>query len=741
MIRFSLHMALRTGREAVVRLMVTAAAVAIGVTLLLSVLAAYEGYQSMASRSCWECTQQQDGIQPTLLWNYGEDEYRGSTIERLDVATLAADAPSIPGLSAMPSAGQYYASPALATLLRSVPADELGDRFPGTLAGTIGPAALTGPDELVIVVGHTRDDMTAAYPGADDVATINSAPRGLSTSQFYKFGFGMGTVALLIPMMILIGTATRMAAARREERYAAMRLVGATRRQIDAVASVDAVAGSLAGALLGIGAFALLQPALANLKLTGARYFAADVVPPGWAYPAVTVGVPLLATAGCLLSLRRVRVSPLGVSRRVTPPPPRSWRVLPLVAGVLLFTVPVLRSGGNKPDSLLPSMGALALTMVGVMVAGPWLTMQANRLVSRFTPGPAGLLAGRRMADNPRAAFRSVSGLVLALLVGTALAGLASAALASQNTSVDSALSNVIRADLTAGGPKTGCPACVPGPRGSTGGSASSDQLLSTLATYPGVTVLPMWAMPDSHGPDVAIDCAQLRAFPELGQCAPGATTVEAGVGPLFTDNLRAMNDQLPLVTADNPPVSAGVTGLRLGVLLVGTHDAATRERVRTLLSSYSTGGRDAPMTFGEVGAARGALVQEAERAVELIAGITLLIAGCSLAVAVSGGLVERKRPFTLLRLTGTPVRTLYRVVLLETVFPLFAAAILASGVGLILAWPIARILAPQSRLAAVPGASYYALAGGGLALALVVVLSCLPLLRRITHPDTVRFE
>ena len=51
---------------------------------------------------------------------------------------------------------QYYASPALAALLAAVPADELGDRFPGHLAGTIGDAALNGANDLVIYIGYTR---------------------------------------------------------------------------------------------------------------------------------------------------------------------------------------------------------------------------------------------------------------------------------------------------------------------------------------------------------------------------------------------------------------------------------------------------------------------------------------------------------------------------------------------------------------------------------------------------------
>ncbi|MEV4752290.1 hypothetical protein ACFQVD_09800 [Streptosporangium amethystogenes subsp. fukuiense] len=44
--------------------------------------------------------------------------------------------------------GRYYASPALARLLDSAPREQLSDRFPGTRAGLIGQAALSGPDEL-----------------------------------------------------------------------------------------------------------------------------------------------------------------------------------------------------------------------------------------------------------------------------------------------------------------------------------------------------------------------------------------------------------------------------------------------------------------------------------------------------------------------------------------------------------------------------------------------------------------
>ena len=54
------------------------------------------------------------------------------------------------------------------------------------------------------------------------------------------------------------------------------------------------------------------------------------------------------------------------------------------------------------------------------------------------------------------------------------------------------------------------------------------------------------------------------------------------------------------------------------------------------------------------------------QRLINTAVVLTLIVAGCSLAVSVGGSLVERKRPFTLLRVTGTQVSMLYRVVLLE---------------------------------------------------------------------------
>ena len=85
--------------------------------------------------------------------------------------------------------------------------------------------------------------------------SIETAPREHSYSSFLKIVLGLGAVGLLLPVLIFVATSTRLAAARREERFAALRLVGATPRQVNVLASVEAGLAAAAGALLGFVLF------------------------------------------------------------------------------------------------------------------------------------------------------------------------------------------------------------------------------------------------------------------------------------------------------------------------------------------------------------------------------------------------------------------------------------------------------------------------------------------------------
>ena len=89
------------------------------------------------------------------------------------------------------------------------------------------------------------------------------------------------------------------------------------------------------------------------------------------------------------------------MTRRVTPPAPRGYRVIPLLAGIgeLAYFVSVghPQSSGGQIEAYF--LGFL-LIMAGLVIAGPWLTMAGSRVMARRTSRPAVLIAGRRLSDN-----------------------------------------------------------------------------------------------------------------------------------------------------------------------------------------------------------------------------------------------------------------------------------------------------------------------------------------------------
>jgi hypothetical protein len=746
MLRLGLQLTLRSGREGLVRLLITAAAVAVGVALLLGVLAEFHAFQANANQPCWSCTQGATvpGTLPSHgeLWNNSVDFYQGQTISRLDVAAPGPNAPVPPGITRLPPPGGYYASPALAALLASVPADQLGARFPGKLIGTIGQAGLGGAGDLVLYIGYTTAQLSKV-PGTQWVTSINNAPGQAVFTPFFRYAFGIGVLAVVFPMLVLIAAATRLAADRREERFAALRLVGGTPGDIRTVATVEAMLSAVLGAVIGTVIFLLARPALAGAALTGTRYFESDLTPTVAGYLALLIGVPIAAAIAALLSLRRVQISPLGVTRRATPKPPTFWRLTTLVIAVGIFVFGLIKTTRNGIGA--PAYPGLILTMIGLVIAGPWLTAQAARLFGRLASGSSALLATRRIADNPKGAFRAVTGLTLAVFLGTMVGLIVPAVNTTEETPTARTLSDILLGQV-------GLPA------------AAGQQLIAGISAIPGTAVYPLYdASGGTPGPSVtalytpanggfgpsmvAVSCASMRAIGGLGQCAAGVRAVQVQDDSLFDDN--PIYQTKPIVGASSPAYTGNLTALPLQTVLVKVSSPTTLERVRTYLAVNvppQVGGGygnspTPPRTFGETLQIRTARATTFEKILYAAIALTLIVAGCSLAVSVGGGLVDRKRPFTLLRVSGTQVGVLSRVVLFEAAVPLVAATVVAAAIAYGTALLAFLRLAPVGTAIPQLGRDYYAIMGIGLVVAFGVITVTLPLLRRMTAPSTIRFE
>ncbi|HEY1703019.1 MAG TPA: FtsX-like permease family protein [Trebonia sp.] len=796
MIPLGLRLVVSGGREAVTRLIILTVAVGLGVGLLLTVVAATNATTAWNNRHAWfwtgtvwvppgSATASGERSAP-LWWHPSSDTFDGQDIDRFDVAATGSSSPVPPGLTHDPAAGQYYASPALAALLRTTAASELGDRYPGHLAGVIGDAALPSPDSLVIIVGRTPDQL-AHTPYTTRVTSISTTeigsppppaeanPAGLTYTPSDPGGgakaidliLSVTALAILLPVLIFIATATRLSAARREQRFAAMRLAGATRGQVSLIAAVESTTAALLGMAAGFGIFFGLRIPVAGIPFIGQPFFSGELTLSLPDILAVAIGVPVFAAVAARLALRRVQISPLGVARQQTPRPPRTWRVVPLLAGLAeLGYWTVAGHPASIGGQIMAFASSFALIIIGLFIAGPWLTMAAAKGMARWTSRPGTLIAARRLADDPRAAFRAVSGLVLALFVTT----VAVVAITTQDAKNPTrfgtpAAMSVVTDQLTnqQSGPYSSGPGAYPGSAGAASGSAGAASVaplearLSAVDGTRGVVVLradPNLTIPGtfpgigggggagpgqnvSPVPAGAVSCAQLAAIPALGRCPAGATAAalpEAGT-------LSSLNEGggTPTTWPAVHITESRLDSLAADTVYVGTNGStAAIERVRTLLEATpGYGGVYGPSTLGDLVAADNTSDNDYQQLANVVILISLPIAGCTLAAGIAAGLADRKRPFSMLRLTGARLALLRRVVALEGAVPLVSVAAVAIGTGFGAAAMYAR--EAQQHAVVAPGLPYYLLTAGGIVVSLGIIAATFPLLSRVTGPEVAR--
>jgi hypothetical protein len=157
----------------------------------------------------------------------------------------------------------------------------------------------------------------------------------------------------------------------------------------------------------------------------------------------------------------------------------------------------------------------------------------------------------------------------------------------------------------------------------------------------------------------------------------------------------------------------------------------AAQERIRTLAAAI-------PISRSKVAKDidRGVSVAALETVLPYAMVFVLLVAACSLTISVINGVLERRRPFALLRASGMRLGELRTIVMIETGVPL--ALSLLGGVGLALLTNYAA--APPHQWLLPSGSFVVGLAIGAL-VAFAVSLIALPFMSVATRHDGIRFE
>ncbi|GAA2900983.1 ABC transporter permease [Streptosporangium fragile] len=634
------------GRRGLLGAGLTAVAVAVSTALLLFAVVANLGFQGRADREAWRNPVAATGG-AVAIEAVRKDYVRDRQITVVDLAALGPGAPPPPGLDRFPAPGEVWLSPALAELAGELPADQLAARFPGRRGGTVGDEGLVHPGELLAVRGQAAESPVLRADASADPRT-GVAPtriadfRGKATNdaEGYRALGLIASVLMVVPLLVFGGAAARLTVARRDQRLAALRLVGASPGQVVAMTVAEAVITAFGGALLGAVLYGLLTPLLMRIEIAGGSWFLADLWPGVLPVLAVLVAVPLLVGVSAVVGLRRVVVSPLGVAKRETPPALRFVRVVVLLA--VLAAVPALVAGSGAGVIAL----VIGLAFLCVNLVGPWVVGMIGRITAGVARTPARLLAGRRLVDDPRAAWRTVSGVAMTGFVAGFIGFLTPGSLTTDSPRAElrlsapaaqaASLAAEARERLSAAGVLATVKAGGDGDR----------KLITVSVGRPGPAG---GSVPGNRAP------AKAPASGVPGQASPGQTSSGAA-----------------------PPGQPGGAPV----------DAALVDRARTALEGLVPGRVATSLADEERFTHQ--ILDDIGTGTVIVLTVSFLVAVASAGITAASSILDRRQTYALLRLAGTPLEVLDRARRAETLIPLTVMGGGAIAVGVFCALPLA---------------------------------------------------
>ena len=732
----------KSGRQSFARLGLTTVAVALGIVLVCYFTAGVNGLMgrvnglainTAAYQAARGVAEQKPiaGVEPLKVGGTRRGDaskWRGQYIQSYSMYGTA-KSPQFAKLKT-PRPGEYYLSKALADAVAEYPEDNILARFGKNTKylGVIPSDYVASPDALMIVRGASAEEVAESdaftksqgQPSyfADVYRTdANGLKSDAKIDPVAVIVFGVGGTILLFPIVIFVSVATQLGAAQREKRYAALRLIGATKRQVGRVLMLESLLASVVGVIIGLGAFWLLQAPLQDFKMDGMRFNPSDLALTGTQY-ALIIGLTLGLTMFVnWRRMRRAQISPLGVSRSVEKVKKlRAWRALVPALGIAFFAWLSSKPGrdwldANK-ESAIPMLlltTALLLVMFGLILAGGWLTNKLSLLAARWANNGSMLIAGKRTAVHSRTVFRSVSGVVLALFAGsfylTATSGIEGL---NAQAVKDNGFSQLKRGTAIVIG------------RSLPGDMAEQLQQKSYITS-----VATIYPREDGD----AIRCQDLAKYTE------------------HTCLNNARPDQFALLNFDKPVVKnvslindkVDTNGVK--EYLVTLKSDNDIEKLRTLVTAkanqydltYAVSGTDSKKPHINP------TIREFADLAYVGIGVTLFVAVASLIVSTIGGLMERRRSLYTLRLSGMRLAQLKRLVMVESVAPLLTTSILSCGFGV---WTGAVFTSTFSTtLKPVLTPTYFAIVGIGLVTAIIGIYLILPMVDKLTRAEANQTE
>ncbi len=765
-----IRLSLGGGRQAIGRLLLAGASVSLAVGLLLSALGAFAAEGALDRRIDARAEIHLFEGEPIpddhLLFEYsGVGRFRDRDIETRFVAAVGDHPPVPPWFSRWPGPGEMVVSPALAELLAAPEGALLRPRYPNRIVQSLDPKWLIERDELAAYIGVRPEEM----PRINRSVVTGFGPDPRYPSQAAETSFAesiqqpmfqavfLVSIGLLVPIAVFIATATRLSAAAREARLAAIRLVGGTPRQVRLAASVESLLAGLSGGVFGILLFFVGRPIVAAFAPPDHHWFPSDIAPSVATTALVLTAIVVFAVVVSVVTLRRVVITPLGVVRRVGLPMRVRWRLATLVTG--LGGSMLLMIGKDRildAPALIAYVfvfGSFGLTSIGAAAVAPLVGTWLADLLRRVTTGTGALLGARRLRADPRAGGRIVAGLVVVVFGVGLTHGFTSAfAVASEQTPVSLRSSTV---SVSSYGP-------------------GSRDIAPKVASVPGVSsVVPVWSAEVSGGgfadTGLVADCGALQPLLDVGlpSCARGTMHVDR-FSTYFSPDIRLnvivyeRNIDVSITPSRvvRSPVGLGAgasvfvpltslpdgtfDGVKPSFVLALTSGGDTVERIRNEFAG--PGNWTEAVTGAEIrrAASETSEFPQVARGVELGTIVALAVVAASMLVAAVDSIGERRRSFAMLAAAGTPINVMRKAVVTEIAMPLLggvAIAVATSVTTTKMFFAAASTQAFDGRPVPIPVGPFVRVCVFALIAAGLAALATFPSLSRAIRPDSLRTE
>lgn len=756
------------------RLALITGSVAIGVAILLSFTAVFNAMiKSDVSRQAWISNALLSylgsghktiaGVDPVYLANSQNDIYGTQNIRVLDMQASKPNSSTTPDVfpgQKAPKSGEYYASPALAELIKDNSDDHLGWRYGKTMIGTIPESALTGRDVLMAIRGsnyQVKGDnilIDGASVPTESASVYSFVPPTEKVAQSTKQKLAqsvvyMGIIILLFPVIMLVSIATRLGSVQREQRYAALRLIGTTSRQVTGIIALESLVSTAIGVVVGIGLYFLFRPALAQFSLSDTRYWQQDI--------AVSL-LQLLIISGLTLvmslfanwwGMRNVRTSPLGVTRRQKmEKKPGWWRIILLTVGLgLVVKISLSRTSNMSDDQTMglinQMMLAVVAIMAGLIIATPWVTYRLSQLTAKLSRRATLMVGMKYIQSHARAIARSVSGVVLALFAGSFyILGTSGVAALEAKSIADDGASRL--RDGTAFVVGSGDNDLASGIDQIINSTDGRDIIKSSLKT----NQAGLWSILQSP-------CTDMSKYISGLECDKG-NIVAIDFNKPVTDSKQIIygngeaqvKDNLIKAKAFGDVSESTASGLYDSNIQKSSYlleiDDNNIDKFRSLLAhqypelSYP----DLAMIKTASQAHSPAISPVIDKLANLAyAGmaVTMVVAIISTVISTVGGLLERRRSMYMLRLGGMQIGELKLMVMFESILPLSVMAIISAGIGSYTGVVFTNIGTDSMKPVVSP--AYIAIIAGSILLAAIAIYLVLPTIGKITSPDSNQTE